>query len=339
MSTFREDLHLGHKVPLVEPDDISNRGITNDKMADQSVDERVLEDGAVTTPKIHNGAVTEEKLGDESVTNNKLAPAVVTPDKIDKESVRNEHISKETIAIDRLNPEVQNMIFSAGAHGVAVANEFGDNNLISVSQKKLTDAFVKVWQKLEDMTGEMLQGISMQVTPEYFIGEDGCDIHVTANTVDTNGIFEQIKFFINGEVIESCEDIDFLEFDAHIDETSVIKCEAKIMGVWYERQAIISHYNSFWLGAGTAYTDIMNVEHVIPITNGMRGAYNVNFANNDHLFVIVGDTLRSGFLRADLNGFEIPFTESSVTIDGKVYKVFTSDNAYQTGIYNIDING
>lgn len=37
MPTYREDLHLGHKVPLVETDDISDKAITSKKMADNSV--------------------------------------------------------------------------------------------------------------------------------------------------------------------------------------------------------------------------------------------------------------------------------------------------------------
>lgn len=37
MPTFREDLHLGHKVALVETDDISNGAVTTDKIADGAV--------------------------------------------------------------------------------------------------------------------------------------------------------------------------------------------------------------------------------------------------------------------------------------------------------------
>jgi hypothetical protein len=39
-----------------------------------------------------------------------------------------------------------------------------------------------------------------------------------------------------------------------------------------------------------------------------------------------------------MNGFEIQFTESTQTISGKAYKVLTSENTYQAGTYNIDIN-
>lgn len=37
MPTFREDLKLGTKVPLIKTDDISDRAVTNDKLADGAV--------------------------------------------------------------------------------------------------------------------------------------------------------------------------------------------------------------------------------------------------------------------------------------------------------------
>jgi hypothetical protein len=203
----------------------------------------------------------------------------------------------------------------------------------------LTGAFHKVWSTLENITGELYEGISMVVTPEYFISEEGATVHISANTVNTNGTFEHIAFYANGVLIAEYSDTDFVEFDHYINETTVIKCVAKIMGIEYDRQSIITHYNSFWLGAGSTYSDIMDVEHVIPITNGMRGAYDVDAAQGQHIIIVVGESLAGGFLRADLNSVEINFTESTVTVDGKNYKVFTSEEAYSAGTYNIDING
>ena len=222
---------------------------------------------------------------------------------------------------------------------ISLSNSFGDGETVGINQKVLTQAINKLWQKLEDMTGEVLQGINMVVTPEYFISEDGTDVHITANTVNTTGIFEHIAFYGNGALIAEASNVDYFEHDLHIDETTVIMCKAKILGVEYTRQSIITHYNSFWLGAGSTYSDIMDVEHVIPITNGMRGAYNVNVAQGQHIIIIVGESLAGGFLRADLNSVEINFTESTVTVDGKNYKVFTSEEVYSAGTYNIDING
>jgi hypothetical protein len=139
-------------------------------------------------------------------------------------------------------------------------------------------------------------------------------------------------------LLTEVENIDYFEYDVNINETSVLMCKAKILGVEYTKMKTITHYNSFWLGAGSNYEEIMNIQHVIPITNGMKGNYDVSFNQGDHLFVIVGNSLREGFHRADMNGMEIPFTEEEINIDGNVYKVFTSNNTYRQGNYNIDIN-
>ena len=200
-----------------------------------------------------------------------------------------------------------------------------------------------MWSKFEEITGEVLQGISMTVTPSYFISEDGCDVHISANTVDANGIFEHIAFYINGELLDEADNVSTFECDTTVDDTSVVKCIAKIMGIEYTREKTITHYNSFWLGAGSTYTSIMDVNHVIPIKNGMRGAYDVTVLSGQHIIIVVGESLREGFYRADINGVEIPFNETSVTVNGNKYRVFTSVDTFEAGPdngkYNIDING
>ena len=223
--------------------------------------------------------------------------------------------------------------------GTGLASIFGDSDDIGVTQKTLTDGFNKIWAKIEDITGESLLGFQMAVTPEYYIGEEGSNIHVTATTVDTVGVFEYIKFYINGQLIKEGENVDYMEFDTEITETSVVTCVAKILGVEYQKQAIITHYSSFWLGAGSIYSDVMKNSNLRPITNGMRGAYNIDLASGQKIIIVLGKSLREGFIRADINGVEIAFVETTVTVNGNTYKVLTSENTYQAGTYNIDING
>ena len=223
--------------------------------------------------------------------------------------------------------------------GTGLASIFGNSEDIGVTQKTLTDGFNKIWAKIEDITGESLLGFQMAVTPEYYIGEEGSNIHVTATTVDTVGVFEYIKFYINGQLIKEGENVDYMEFDTEITETSVVTCVAKILGVEYQKQAIITHYSSFWLGAGSTYSDVMKNSNLRPITNGMRGAYNIDLASGQKIIIVLGKSLREGFIRADINGVEIAFVETTVTVNGNTYKVLTSENTYQAGTYNIDING
>lgn len=376
MKLFEFDAHIGDWRVLIQDRDIQNGAVQSRHISDGAVTDKKIGDGevksrniapeAVTTDKIGDrevknkniapGAVTNEKIADEAITgdeiegktvkNGKLANDAVqtrnikdrnvTSSKIEKNAILPEHVSPATFR--ELAKDLQNQIDALKIAGVAVSNEFGTDPHIAISQKTMTDAINKIWQKFEDITGEILQGVNMVVTPEYFISEDGTDVHITANTVDTNGIFEHIAFYGNGALIAEASNVDYFEHDLHIDETTVIMCKAKIMGVEYTRQSVITHYNSFWLGAGNVYSDIMDVEHVIPITNGMRGAYDVHVEEGQKIIIIVGESLADGFLRADLNSVEIPFTESTVTVDDKNYKVFVSE-PWVAGDYNIDING
>ena len=274
------------------------------------------------------------QIAPNAVTTDKIAPYAVTPDKIHPDVIKIwDDIAK-----------------GAELGGVALLNEFGNSIYFGVSQKTLTEAFYRVWSKFEEITGEVLQGISMTVTPSYFISEYGCDVHISANTVDANGIFEEIRFYINGIQVfpehgheDDGKNVSSVSFDTSVDDTSVVTCVAKIMGIEYMREKTITHYNSFWLGAGSTYTSIMDVNHVIPIKNGMRGAYDVTVLSGQHIIIVVGESLREGFYRADINGVEIPFNETSVTVNGNRYRVFTSVDTFEAGPdngkYNIDING
>jgi hypothetical protein len=306
-----------------------NRAITEPKMADDSVSTRTIQDNAVTPEKL-----------DQRVKQELVDPE--TEARRDGDQDLQEQINREKQDRKAKDDNLQNQIDSLGIAGVAVSNEFGNDKHISVSQKTLTEAINKIWQKIEDMTGEILQGINMVVNPTYFISEDGCDVHISANTVETNGVFERIQFFVDGELIHEETNTEYVSFDYHLENKDtydyVIMCKAKIMGIVHNRQQIVTRYNEFYIGAGSAYTDIMDSAHARQLNGTMRHDYDVIFGEGDKLIIVMGASLRPGFIRADLNGAEIELTEETVTIDGKQYVVLTSE-AWSEGDYNIDING
>lgn len=55
MPTFREDLKIGSKVPLIKTADLNDKSVTEKKLAD----------GSITKDKIANGAITKDKLSHE----------------------------------------------------------------------------------------------------------------------------------------------------------------------------------------------------------------------------------------------------------------------------------
>lgn len=237
---------------------------------------------------------------------------------------------------DSLYHVVQSFLESSG--GTSLDNKFGDNEYVGVNQKVITDAINKLWEKIEDMNGEHLTGIRMTVTPEYFISELGADVTINANTVTVNGVFEHIAFYANDVLITEEDNVDYLSYNYHISDTTVIKCVATIRGITYEQEKTIVKYNELFIGAGTSYEDVMDEYHTVSIKNGIRNNVDVTCEEEDNIFVVVGKNL-SGYIRIDMNGFEIPTTKENVTIDGTEYEVYTSVNQYHEGTYNIDING
>lgn len=327
---------------MIGTEDINNGSVTTDKIADGAITSEKIGDGEVNTQDLADGAVTSEKIKDGEVKTPDIADGAITPEKLSDRIVPEVIVPIVKKVDDKykgITDDLQNQIDSLEISGLALSNNFGDDPHIGISQKTLTETLNRVWAKIEDITGESLLGFQMAVTPEYYIGEEGCNIQVTATTVDTVGVFEYIDFYINGQLINHGENVDYMEFDTEITETSVVTCVAKILGIEYQRQAIITHYSSFWLGAGSTYTDVMKNSNLRPIANGMRGAYNIDVASGQKIIIVLGESLREGFIRADINGVEIAFVETTQTVNGNTYKVLTSENTYQAGTYNIDING
>lgn len=107
MSTFREDIHLGHKVPLVETDDIKDGAITTDKLADGSVTEEKLADDSVTSEKIKDGEVKTPDIADGAVTTEKIADDAVTSEKIKDGEVKTPDIDDGAVTYRKLAKPVQ----------------------------------------------------------------------------------------------------------------------------------------------------------------------------------------------------------------------------------------
>ena len=241
--------------------------------------------------------------------------------------------------LDDLQDQINHIVYDGGI----VYNDFGYDQNIGISQKTLTEAINDLWDKIESITGEAYRGISMAVAPSYYIGEDGCTVHIAASALDIAGVFEEIWFYWNDSeepFAGSAEPTDYFEFDTEIAETTYIKCKAKILGIWHQASKLITHFSSYWLGFGTDYQSIMDKEHLVyPVPHHMRAAYDLIANENDHLFIILGEAIAPEFIRADMNGMEIKFNQSTVTVGDNVYKIFTSKDIYREGAYNIDING
>lgn len=245
--------------------------------------------------------------------------------------------------VDNLSQLIKSFIKTSG--GTALSNQFGNDDYIGVSQKTLTQALNNIWSKIEAITGEVSQGINMIVSPTYFIGEDACTVNISAISIET-GMFEHIEFYANDVLIDQADNVETFTCSTEITDTTVIKCVARILGINYEKSKIVTRYNNFFLLAGQfdSNEDLMEYitnhpEYSISLNKGLRSNHDVECQDEDHIIIVMGKSLANGFMRADLNGLEIPFDSEDITINDEEFTIFTSINKYTKGIYNIDING
>lgn len=334
MPTYREDLHLGHAVPTTDTADIVNGAITEEKMANDSVSTRTIQDGAVTEPKLADDAVSTRTIQNKAVTPAKLSddvvPVVIQPllDQLDR--------MHRIILRD-----LQNQINGFYDHGVALSNFFGDNTNIGISQKTLTYAINRIYDLLEEALDRTLKEFTWEVTPIYVYGQEPTAVTVTALPVEEGGILEHVELWVDGEIIEdaTAEGVTSYAYTFETNKTVDVTLKAQVLGIPYERSQRVTHYDSFWMGGGSTYTSIYNkTDKVVDVSNGMRTSKNISVESGQYIFIVLGNYLKDAFVRADINGVEIPFLPAdTTTLSG--FTIYKSENTYQAGTYNIDING
>ena len=236
--------------------------------------------------------------------------------------------------------EIQLNTFLQSTEGTALTDQFGDNEYLGVTQKTLTDAINRIWDKLGEISGMNYSGISLIVSPNYFVGEEGTNIHIQASTENTTGMFEKLQIFINGELLQETKNVDYFECDTQVNETVIITCKAKILGREYTKSKTIYKHTAFWIGSGNTYQDVMKFSNLKDVDNKfMRCNYDVTFNQDEYLFIILGDNLYDNFQRVDMNGVEVSLIQEDVIIEDKIYRIYRSENIYTQGTYNFDING
>lgn len=353
--------------------EIPNEAVTTEKMANGAVTGDKIQEGAVTGEKIaaHTiksfniapEAVTAEKITDQSITgddmergipNGKLADNAVAPRNIQPKAITFDKMNDETLAyfqilaqnltdrFNRIAEDLENQVGSLDESGAAFSDRFGPNPHIGISQQALTDAWNNVYHLLEEALGRTLLEFTWEVTSTYIYGEWPTTVHITAHPTNPEDKFEYIKLSVNGETVdEVTEKRPDYAFDIDLQDTVDIRMDAQVLGKMWYRETTVNHYDSFWLGGGNTYTDIMDQEHNINISEGTRLAVDVTItAEKKHIIIMMGDAWVPAFIRADMNGVEIKFDDLiPVTIDGKTYKVLVSESEFEAGTYNIDING
>lgn len=337
MPTYREDLHLGHAVPTTDTADIVDGAITEDKMADNSVSTRTIEAGAVTEPKLADDAVSTRTIQNHAVTEPKLADNAVSTRTIQNQAVTYAKLNND---VSRVLIDLQNQINGFYEHGVAVSQFFGNGTNIGISQATLTMAVNNIYELLEEALDRTIKGFTWTVTPTYIYGEGETEITVTAEPKETGGVLEHVTLFVDGEEVDEDWCLESYTHTFTTDKPVEVKMEAQVLGMVYTRSMNIT--DSFWMGGGSTYDQVYldgAPTYLVNVGKGMRVAQNITIpTGGGYIFIIIGNYLNDTFVRADINGVEIPFLPAdTTTLEG--FTIYKSENSYTEGTYNIDING
>lgn len=335
-----EGRHLADNV--IEGRMIKLKTVDGRSLKDEIIGPELIKDNSIHGDSYQAGAFIPGKLAENAVQTRNIKDRNVTGIKIAKECISPEHLHKSFVpgVIRPITNDLQNQIDSLEIAGVALSNKFGADTHIGISQATLTDEVNNIYHLLEEALGRSLLGFTWNVTPTYIYGEWPTTIHVTALPTNPEDMLEHIKLSVNGEIVdEVVTKVSSYSFDINLQESANIRLDAQVLGKPYYRATEIRHYDSFWLGGGANYTDVMIEADNINFSEGTRLAKDVAVADGEHIIIVMGDSWVPAFIRADMNGAEIEFDETTITIDGNSYKVLTSKSVFEAGTYNIDING
>lgn len=172
--------------------------------------------------------------------------------------------------------------------------------------------------------------IIFQVSPEYITDSQNVSINITTKNQDT--IFQNLQLYINNELVAEEQDINKFTYSTVLTDTSLITCKITISGIEYTFNKTISKNSLMWMGAGTSYNNIMTNSNII---DSLDKDYEVVFNQNNKLFIVIEKSFASNLHKATMGGLEIPFTRQDVSIENKIYTIFTSQNNYNGGTYRI----
>ena len=98
----------------------------------------------------------------------------------------------------------------------------------------------------------------------------------------------------------------------------------------------ISIVNPMYVGAGAAYTDVVNDSHKQSARTSASGTYNVTVASSgQHVFFVVPSSMTIN--KVTLSGFDFPL-DTADTTSKSGYKIYKSSNTYKAGAISLVVS-
>ena len=267
-----------------------------------------IADGAVTFDKIGNGAVTGPKIQDGAV------------------------------GWKKLSPDLQNIIASAGEHGVALSNEFGDSELLGISQKTLTETI----DAIQDRINQLHPGsyLSITATPNLIYKGETSEIDVTVRMKD-GSIADKITLMAGNEEVASEENVSQIEATISVQDTTNLTGLAERQGLTFDASTVVTGVKPYYVGSidsNESPQDMLTDEYRQPIKANPNGTYNITVpANGYKVYFILPDDME--IHKATMSGFDFPLEyDPYFPVDGYTMHLYASANTYDAGSLTIVIS-
>jgi hypothetical protein len=342
MPTFREDLHLGHEVALWETDDIRDRAITSQKIALKAIITEKIADLAVITEKIAELAVTTEKIADLAVTESKMAD----------DSVSTRTIIDKNVTWQKLDDDLQNIIASAGQHGIALSNEWGNSTLIGLTQKMLSEALGNVHKEgnnfisLQQQIDEIVSGgatVNLVANPSVIFANTATDITLTASANKNASNISITGGELSEPITGSGTQVSGTDQDINLPiGTLTYLATFTISGLQRTASRTVSIANKIYYGAGQSDA-ILNTEAMVfhtPAVIQPSFTQVITTALNDYIYFEVPSEMNN---IAKLELYDDPSFPSELAIESVAtsragYKAYKTVNSRLAGTHTYKIS-
>ena len=127
-------------VPMMKTDDYNDQSVTEKKLKDGNITTRKLADGSVTSDKIADSNVVTSKIANKNVTTEKLQDAGVTTDKLADLNVTTEKLNDKSVTVEKLADG--SVVTGKIKNGNVTTEKLGDSSVTSekVAEKNIVNS-------------------------------------------------------------------------------------------------------------------------------------------------------------------------------------------------------
>lgn len=127
-------------VPMMKTDDYNDQSVTEKKLKDGNITTRKLADGSVTSDKIADSNVVTSKIANQNVTTEKLQDAGVTTDKLADLNVTTEKLNDRSVTTEKMADG--SVVTGKIKNGNVTTEKLGDSSVTSekVAEKNIVNS-------------------------------------------------------------------------------------------------------------------------------------------------------------------------------------------------------